>query len=156
MAAIPKATVEDDFIRGLTCAICGRPDLFVQHLPNYPDFVTCRNCGAAFVVEDTGERVMYGKIPEDYPETTGFALRQWVWLEAVDHKARVERPRPTAEAVPAPPAQASLPPEERAAPEPEVEGEGRIDEGSAEAEPDWLAARLAAEAMPAQATGGPE
>jgi len=96
MAAIPKPTVEDDYVRGLTCAICGRPDLFVQHLPDYPDFVTCRHCDAAFVVEDTGERVMYGKIPDEYPETTEFALRQWVWLEAVDRRALEERPRPSA------------------------------------------------------------
>jgi hypothetical protein len=51
MAAIPKATVEDDFIQGLTCAICGRPELLVQHLPTYPDFVACGNCNAAFVVK---------------------------------------------------------------------------------------------------------
>src|SRR3990172_4788517 len=96
MTGVPRTSVEDAFTWGLRCAICSQSDLFVQHLPAYPDFVTCRNCGAAFVVEDTGERVMYGKIPDDYPETTGFALRQWVWLEAVDRRAREERPRPPA------------------------------------------------------------
>ncbi len=94
MTGVPRTTVDDDYINGLRCAVCGQPDLFVQHLPAYPDFVTCRNCQAAFVVEDTGERVMYGKVPDGYPDTRDFALRQWVWLEAVERRAAAERPAP--------------------------------------------------------------
>ena len=99
MTGVPRTTVEDAYIGGLSCAVCGRSDLYVQHLPAYPDFVTCRSCGAAFVVEDTGERVMYGKIPDGYPETTEFALRQWVWLEAVERRATEERPATAAPSV---------------------------------------------------------
>src|SRR3989304_5013098 len=87
MTGVPRTSVEDAFTSGLRCAICSQSDLYVQHLPAYPDFVTCRACGAAFVVEDTGERVMYGKIPDGYPDTSEFALRQWVWLEAVERQA---------------------------------------------------------------------
>ncbi len=153
MAGIPKKTVEDNYTRRLTCAICGRAELFVQHLPDYPDFVSCRNCNAAFVVEDAGERVMYGKIPDRYPETTRFALRQWVWLEAVDRKARDERPRPAAAAPPAGVARAA--PESAAVvaePEPPVvEPPEEEFEAAAEVsgpDPDWLAARLQADDKP--------
>jgi len=155
MAGIPKKTVEDNYTKGLTCAICGRAELFVQHLPDYPDFVTCRNCNAAFVVEDAGERVMYGKIPESYPETTGFALRQWVWLEAVDRKARAERPAPSAAAPSAAGVRAALElaagpvvePEPPAAERPEEEFEAAAQASGPD--PDWLAARLKAEDKPA-------
>src|SRR3970040_1454618 len=95
MAGVPRMSVEDAFISGLSCAVCGQSDLFVQNLPSYPDFVTCRACGAAFVVEDTGERVMYGKVPDGYPDTSEFALRQWVWLEAVERQAAGQRAAPT-------------------------------------------------------------
>lgn len=153
MAAIPKPTVEDDYIEGLTCAICGRPDLFVQHLPDYPDFVTCRHCEAAFVVEDTGERVMYGKIPDEYPDTTEFALRQWVWLEAVDRRALEERPRPPAEAAamagaafrPGPAVGSEVPAK--------AESEREFEEAEEVSGPDRevLGARLQPEGMPAGA-----
>src|SRR3972149_11807856 len=94
MAGVPRISVEDAFLSGLSGAVCGQSDLYVQHLPSSPDFVTCRACGAAFVVEDAGERVMYGKVPGDYPDTSEFALRQWVWLEAVERRAAAERPAP--------------------------------------------------------------
>lgn len=147
MTATPRTTVDDSYPDGLHCAICGQPSLFVQHLPNYPDFVTCRNCQSAFVVEDTGERVMYGKIPDDYPETREFALRQWVWLEAVERRAREERPLPPAAEPPEMP-EDSL----RMMVSDEVATETE-DEAAPAAAPgpdaDWLAARLMASELTA-------
>src|SRR3972149_6714833 len=95
MAGVPRTTVEDAFISGLSCAVCGQSDIYVQHLPSYPDFVTCRACGAAFVVEDTGERVMYAKVPDGYPDTSEFALRQWVWVEAGERRGAAAAVAPT-------------------------------------------------------------
>src|SRR3990170_954557 len=123
MPGVPRISVEDAFISGLSCAVCGQSDLYVQHLPSYPDFVTCRACGAAFVVEDTGERVMYGKVPDGYPDTSEFALRQWVWLEAVERRAAAERPAP-AIASPEAALRSSVATEPEADIEPEEEGEG--------------------------------
>lgn len=151
MASTPRNTVEDAFAVGLTCAICGQPSLFVQHLPNYPDFVTCRNCQSAFVVEDSGERVMYGKIPDDFPETQAFALRQWVWIEAVDRQARQEHPRVVA----APPPDLPDEPRDRLveAPKPEEDVAEAPPETPPEELPgpdaDWLAARLKVGELPA-------
>lgn len=151
MASTPRPSIEDTFAVGLTCAICGEPSLFVQHLPKLPDFVTCRNCQAAFVVEDSGERVMYGKIPEDYPETRAFAFRQWVWMEAVDRRAREEHPR----AIAAPPPDLPDEPRDRLVemPEPEEDLEEPPPESPPEEPPgpdaDWLAARLKVGELPA-------
>ena len=91
MSLTPRFSLEDDFVNGIRCAICGNPDLKVSHLEKYPDFVTCDQCGAAFIVENEGSWVMYGKIPADYPQTSQFALRQWTWLDAVAQKAADER-----------------------------------------------------------------
>ena len=91
MSLTPRSTIEDDFVNGIRCAICGNPGLQVSHLEKYPDFVTCNQCGAAFIVENEGSWVMYGKIPAEYPETSQFALRQWTWLDAVAQKAEDER-----------------------------------------------------------------
>jgi hypothetical protein len=146
MAGVPLTNVEDSYIAGMSCAICSRPDLYVQHLPSYPDFVTCRVCGAAFVVEDSGERVMYGKIPDGYPDTSEFALRQWVWLEAVERRAAAERP---AQAIASPEAalRSSVADEREADFEPEEESQAPAEEAGPS--PDWLAARLRAGGMPA-------
>ncbi len=146
MAGVPRISVEDAFISGLSCAVCGQSDLYVQHLPSYPDFVTCRTCGAAFVVEDTGERVMYGKVPDGYPDTSEFALRQWVWLEAVERRAAAERPAP-AIASPEAALRSSVADEPEADFEPEEEEETPAE--AAGPSPDWLAARLKAGGMPA-------
>src|SRR3989304_80878 len=142
MAGVPRTSVEDAFISGLSCAVCGQSDLYVQHLPPYPDFVPCRACGAAFVVEDTGERVMYGKVPDGYPDTSEFALRQWVWLEAVERRAAAERPAP---AITAPQAaframlaggpQAQLEPGGEKGPAPPPSGSAAGPPGGAESEP---------------------
>lgn len=120
MEPTPRMTVDDAYAQGLNCAICGEGPLRVVHLARYPDYVTCQACNAAFVVEEGGERVMYGHIPERFTETRRLALNQWAWFEAVARWARQEREPPTSPArEPAPPqeAEASIPspPEEKAA-----------------------------------------
>jgi hypothetical protein len=91
MSLKPRNVLSDDFISGMTCAICTKPALHIVHVEEYPDFVHCQNCDSAFVVENEGSWVMYGKIPEDYPETREFALKQWSWLDAVSQRAEEER-----------------------------------------------------------------
>jgi hypothetical protein len=105
MSLKPRITVEDNYVDGLTCAICESPDLNVVHVDNYPDFVSCGNCASAFVVEDEGSWIMYGKVNADLPETREFAVRQWTWLDAVRQRAQDERePKPVEPPVePAPP-----------------------------------------------------
>ena len=84
MTPTPSLTLKDDYIDELGCAICGQPALQVIHVETFPDYVTCSICGSAFVVEEGGERVMYGKIDNAYPETQHVALRQWIWPETVE------------------------------------------------------------------------
>ncbi|MGH2605219.1 MAG: hypothetical protein ACRDG5_01385, partial [Anaerolineales bacterium] len=96
MPGTPRTALEDTYTDNLNCAICGYATLSVSHMPNLPDYVACSNCGAAFVVEEGGDRVLYGKIPAGYPSTQKFALRQWAWIEAVARKAAPERPPPQA------------------------------------------------------------
>ncbi|MCK5634239.1 MAG: hypothetical protein KAI06_04100 [Anaerolineales bacterium] len=91
MASTPKSTLDDSLINGLVCAICGEDALHVVHMDNLPDFVSCERCNSAFLSEDGGERVFYGKIGEGYPMTERFALKQWVWLEVVEQRANEER-----------------------------------------------------------------
>jgi hypothetical protein len=97
MASTPKSTLDDGLIDGLLCAICGADTLHVVHMENLPDYVGCESCKSAFLSEDGGERVFYGQISEGYPLTERFALKQWVWLEAVDNRAREERSTPELE-----------------------------------------------------------
>ncbi len=97
MASTPKSTLDDGLIDGLFCAICGADALHVVHMENLPDYVGCESCKSAFLSEDGGERVFYGQIAEGYPLTERFALKQWVWLEAVDNRAREERSTPELE-----------------------------------------------------------
>lgn len=96
MPGTPRTALEDTYTDNLNCAICGHATLSVAHMPNLPDYVACSNCGAAFVVEEGGDRVLYGKIPAGYPSTQKFALRQWAWIEAVARRAAPERPPPQA------------------------------------------------------------
>jgi hypothetical protein len=128
MAGIPALTIDDTFVDGMACPICAAMELSVSHIANFPDYVTCGQCASAFVVEDTGERVMYGRIPPEYPRAVEFALKQWVWLEAVSRRAAEDRPEaPSPVSLPSPleaPAQEA----------PAVEEE--------EADPDWLGGRL--------------
>jgi len=97
MASTPKSTLDDSYIDGLLCAVCGADALHVVHMENLPDYVGCERCKSAFLSEDGGERVFYGQIAADYPLTERFALKQWVWLEAVDNRAREERSTPELE-----------------------------------------------------------
>ncbi len=97
MASTPKLTLDDGLIDGLRCAICGEDALHVVHMEKLPDYVGCESCKSAFLSEDGGERVFYGQIAEGYPLTERFALKQWVWLEAVDNRAREERSTPEQE-----------------------------------------------------------
>ena len=129
MASTPALTVDDSFVAGLACPVCEAELLAVQHIDKFPDFVTCGKCGSAFVVEDTGERVMYGRISPDYPQVAGFALKQWVWLEAVRRRAEAERPAAAVPVVPPP-----------AEPEP-AEEEEAVEEAEMP-EPGWLGDRL--------------
>lgn len=92
MASTPRAKLADDVTVDLLCAICGADALHVVHLDNLPDFIECADCKSAFIMEDGGDRVLYGQISDDYPQTAQFALRQWVWIEAVDARATEERP----------------------------------------------------------------
>ena len=91
MALRPRNSVDDAYIDGLKCAVCTSTDLTVNHISDYPDFITCANCGSAFIVEHEGSWIMYGKISPDYPETSDFAVRQWTWLDAVRQRAEEER-----------------------------------------------------------------
>ena len=97
MPSKPRKTIEDGSLKDALCAICGTASLQVTHLPKLPDYVTCMSCNSVFVMEDGGERVVYGRIPQEYPETRRFALKQWAWLEAVERKAMPERPKPRPE-----------------------------------------------------------
>jgi hypothetical protein len=117
MASTPRATLDDSYTLGITCAICGADALKVNHVPNLPDYVTCTDCSSAFLVEEGGDRVFYGQIAEGFGETERFALKQWAWLEAIETRAREERPAPpdTQTAYPSPDLAAM--PEETATPE---------------------------------------
>lgn len=109
MASTPQQSLSDDFASGVACAICGAPALRVAHLKSFPDYVVCGSCKASFVAEADGGRVLYGNIPEAYPQARALALRKWVTLEEVDGVARRERPaappaaRPAAVPIPAEP-----------------------------------------------------
>jgi hypothetical protein len=123
MASTPRATLDDSYTLGITCAICGADALKVNHVPNLPDYVTCTECSSGFLVEEGGDRVFYGQIAEGFGETERFALKQWAWLEAVETRAREERPAPHETAYPSP--DLATMPEETAAPEeaaPAVQG----------------------------------
>lgn len=101
MTSTPRVTINDDFIDGMRCAICGQDSLQIVKVDSLPDYVACAQCSSAFVVEESGERVMYGKIDPSYTETHRFAFRQWVWPSAVERRASQERPptTPTAEPI---------------------------------------------------------
>ncbi len=151
---MPKARsqIEDGFIRGRLCAICGSPGLKVVRIPGVPDHVSCGACGSAFVVEDGGDRVMYGKIPADYPLIRRFALRQWAWLEAIERKAQDER-RGVAAAPPIPDwASAAQLPQSA----PTENGLGQQAGRDAADLPDWLASPEQAPPEPAAARTFPE
>lgn len=92
MPPSPKFTLDESDLLDLRCPICADVSLKLVHMERLPDFITCGNCESAFVREEGGQRVMYGKINPEYPSTSKFALRQWVWPEAIDQRAASERP----------------------------------------------------------------
>ena len=96
----PRLTLDDNYVDGKQCAVCGQISLRVVHIDNLPDFIGCNRCGSAFVVEENGERVMYGKIDAEFADTWQFALRQWVWLTAIERRTSLEAPiEPVAEPI---------------------------------------------------------
>ena len=94
MASTPRQSLPDDFASGTACAVCGAAALKVAHLKSFPDYVACDACKASFVAEDGGERVLYGNIPEAYPQARSLALRKWATLAQVEAVAQGERPAP--------------------------------------------------------------
>jgi ribosomal protein S27E len=92
MPPTPKFTLDESDLLDLRCPICAHVSLELVQLERLPDYITCGNCSSAFVREEGGQRVMYGKINPEYPSTSQFALRQWVWPEAIDQRAASERP----------------------------------------------------------------
>lgn len=98
----PRLQISPDWAQERRCFICENAALEAAQVENLPDYVVCKRCQSAFVLEDGGERVMYGKIADSYPETKQFALRQWRSPQEVEQHARAERPAPD---LPGPPPQ---------------------------------------------------
>ena len=88
-----RLEIEDEFIADLSCAVCTAPALRAIHLPEYADYVSCEACGSSFVVEEEGERVVYGEISEQYSDTAKVVLKNWVTLSVVGRLASAERER---------------------------------------------------------------
>jgi len=88
-----RSDIEDEFIAEQSCAVCAAPALRIHHLPDYADYVSCTACGSSFVAEDDGERVYYGKISEDYPDTEKVVLKRWMMMDIVAMLASAERQR---------------------------------------------------------------
>ncbi|MEJ2013529.1 MAG: hypothetical protein P8X64_15055 [Anaerolineales bacterium] len=169
MASTPRSTIDDSYTAGLRCAICGAEALRVGHVANLPDYVTCGECGSAFLVEQGGERIFYGQIAAGYAGAEQFALRQWAFAEAIENRAKSDRPTlpdfeetvraeaPAAEPEPEPPMAApavpQAPPPEPLPSESEVEAEAP----AAEPEPEPIVEPPAAPtAIPEQAPPEPE
>jgi len=124
MSLTPRITLDEEFLSGLKCAVCESSELKIVHVEKYPDFVSCNQCGSAFVVESEGSWVMYGKIPQEYPQTIQFALKQWTWLDAVAQRAADEREQSSAPMFitePPPPIVEDTPPEPTASAPPVIE-----------------------------------
>jgi hypothetical protein len=83
--------IDDDLIHGSICAICDTAALKVVHLEDYADYVICEACGSSFVMDEGGERVLYGKVSDQYPQTEKAVLKVWTDLEAVERLASKER-----------------------------------------------------------------
>jgi hypothetical protein len=140
MASTPRVSLDDSYILGVTCAICGADALSVNHVPNLPDYVTCAECSSAFLVEEGGDRVFYGQVAAGYEETERFALKQWAWIEAVETRAREERPRPEGEAP-------TFPDPERI-----EEAEGGEPEGESLSAEEWISSEIPHEDLQAAAS----
>jgi hypothetical protein len=85
-------SLPENFVRGQPCAICGADGLQVMHVQGLPDFVQCAACRAAFVADAGSSLVMYGSIPEAYPNARRRALRQWTTPASAEAAAKSDRP----------------------------------------------------------------
>lgn len=88
---LPRTTVEDLYAADRPCPICAEVDLSVTHLQDLPDYIKCGSCGSVFVLDSGSDRVMFGAISPDYPQTSRFALKRWQTVEAVRAAAAEER-----------------------------------------------------------------
>jgi ribosomal protein S27E len=122
--------IDDDLIRGSECAICATAALTVVHLTDYADYVICEVCGSSFVMDEGGERVLYGKVSDQYPQTEKAVLKVWTDLEAVEQLASTERKEESL-----PPSMFSLVEEDY--PEKAAAGDGESSEAAQEEE-DWV------------------
>jgi len=112
MDLAPRPTIDDGLIEGRPCFVCGRDALRAVHLEGMPDYVTCSECQSVFVLDVTGDWLMYGMIHSDYPEARRVALRQWASPEEVMRSAAEDRRLAAvelaAEALPEAPEEAGL------------------------------------------------
>lgn len=88
-----RSTIDDAFIDGMDCAICTAPALRVNHLSEFTDYISCDECGSSFVVEEDGDRVLYGKVAKNYTDTEKVVLKNWMSLVVVARLANSERLR---------------------------------------------------------------
>jgi len=88
---LPRTRVEDNYVAGQVCAICGQLALTVVHLDRLPDYIRCSNCASAYVLGEGSSLVMYGSIPAEYPGTRELALKRWLGLPAIQAKAEADR-----------------------------------------------------------------
>jgi hypothetical protein len=88
-----RLEIDDGFVVERDCAICTAPALRVHHLPKFADYVSCDECDSSFVLEEDGDRVLYGKIAEEYTDTAKVVLHNWMSLTVVDRLATSERMR---------------------------------------------------------------
>jgi hypothetical protein len=91
MELVPRPTIDDGLIEGRPCFVCGEHSLKAVHVEGVPDYVSCPDCHSAFVLDQTGDWLMYGMISQAYPETRRAALRQWVRPEDVLQSAAEDR-----------------------------------------------------------------
>jgi hypothetical protein len=91
MDLAPRPTIDDGLIEGRPCFVCGGHALHAAHVEGIPDYVSCSDCQSVFVLDMTGDWLMYGKIHSDYAETRRIALRQWASPEEVMRSAAEDR-----------------------------------------------------------------
>jgi hypothetical protein len=90
--------VDDDFVAGLDCAICTAAALRVNHLSKFADYISCDECGSSFVIEEDGDRVLFGKVSDEYSDTKKVVIKNWMSLTVVSRLAGSERLRREIEA----------------------------------------------------------
>lgn len=97
MSPAPRVSLPENFVRGQPCAICGADGLQVMHVQGLPDFVQCAACRSAFVADAESSLVLYGSIPDAYPNARSRALRQWTTLASAEAAAARDRPHASPE-----------------------------------------------------------